>query len=424
MNVRLLDSIHLLGFVTNTETLCLNKIEVCSFERELKQVLSNVTFSNAVRQCIDLCKLLRPCIPQNNSIVTFKCKSRGIKRNGRTLISSNDICKVIGAVLEEKFPGYLEANIQSFDICFNVGTVRQKQKCHTSSSLEGDLFYISVPVFVQSTKHTHGSWQVGSGGLHPSICWAIAKCLKIQISDIVLDPMCGRGNILVEAALLGLGGSFIGCEIDGNRVRDAQVNLQSALARSKVCLVQVDSSEQIPMPSSSVDKIAVDLPFGKKFGCLEDNKSLYPKIFLEMARVCRVGGKALLLTSAENDKIIRSCFAKVFDTSSIPEGSSETEHRIDCQHNALSNIWHFQWKFSFAIFQNTCPHVLVGTHRCFNLPSPESYYNKLQPHTMRWYNTKGPGQKISWSSALGQRQAITFCTEIERIVNFSFAMGY
>ena len=370
MSARLLDSIHLLGSVMSLETSCLDYTEVCSFKRKLKQMLNNVTFSNTVRQCIDLCKILCPHIPLNENRVAFKCKSRGIKRDGKTLVSSNDICKVIGTVLEEIFPD-LEANIQSFDVCINVGTVRHKSENHTPSPSNGDLFYISIPIFVQSTKHNHGSWQVGRG-LHPSICWAIAKCLKIQTSDVVLDPMCGRGNILIEMALLGLGGSFIGCEINKKRVHDAHVNLQRAVASSKVCLIQVDSSEQIPMPSASVDKIAVDLPFGKKFGSIEDNKSLYPKIFLEMARVCRLGGKALVLTSAENDKIIRSCFAKVFDTSSLPEGSSENENRIDCHHNALSNIWNFQWKFSFMLFSKIRARMyLLERTNIIDLPSTE-----------------------------------------------------
>ena len=243
MSVRMLDSIHLLSSVTHTKSLCLNKIEVCSFERELKQMLSNTTSS--VRQCIDLFKLLRPCITQNKSTVTFKCKSRGIKRNGKTLISSNDICKMIGTILEEFFPGYLEANIQSFDVCFNVGTVRHKQKGHAPSSLDSGLLYISVPVFVQSTKHNHelASWLWWSSSLH-----MLGDCQVFENSDLryrfrshvwprkYIGRSCSSGTRRI----------FIGCEINRKRVCDAKINLQRAVARSKVCLVQADSWNKYP----------------------------------------------------------------------------------------------------------------------------------------------------------------------------------
>ena len=59
------------------------------------------------------------------------------------------------------------------------------------------------------------------------------------------------------------------------------------------------------------------------------------------------------------DQFVSGIFAKVFDTSSIPEGGSETEHRIDCQHNALSNIWHFKWKFSFMLFSKTTTPLFI-----------------------------------------------------------------
>ena len=173
-------------------------------------------------------------------------------------------------------------------------------------------------------------------------------------------------------------------------------------------------------PASSVDKIAVDLPFGKKFGCLEDNKNLYPKFFLEMARVCRVGGKALLLTSAENDKIIRSCFAKVFDTSSLPEEGSETERCIDCHHNALSSLWHFKWKFSFMLFSKIRARMYFLERTDVSaLPSAE----KLLQETSATYNAlvqhEAARKKKFLGHPLEQRQAIAFCTEIGRVTSIS-----
>ena len=53
----------------------------------------------------------------------------------------------------------------------------------------------------------------------------------------------------------------------------------------------------LPLKSNAVDVFVTDLPFGKKSGSLIKNWELYPKVMLEMARVCRDRtGRAVLLT--------------------------------------------------------------------------------------------------------------------------------
>lgn len=52
----------------------------------------------------------------------------------------------------------------------------------------------------------------------------------------------------------------------------------------------------LPLRDACVDHIVSDLPFGKKIGNKDRNMFLYPVALGEMARVCRAGGKAILLT--------------------------------------------------------------------------------------------------------------------------------
>ena len=47
-------------------------------------------------------------------------------------------------------------------------------------------------------------------------------------------------------------------------------------------------------------KVLTDLPFGKQFGSLEENRDLYPAALSELARVLRIGGLAVVLTSQAN----------------------------------------------------------------------------------------------------------------------------
>lgn len=62
----------------------------------------------------------------------------------------------------------------------------------------------------------------------------------------------------------------------------------------------------LPLSDASVDKIMTDLPFGKQFGSLEENHRLYPSVLRELARVLRVGGLAVLLTSQQNREVMQT----------------------------------------------------------------------------------------------------------------------
>lgn len=52
-----------------------------------------------------------------------------------------------------------------------------------------------------------------------------------------------------------------------------------------------------------------DLPFGKQFGSLDTNRSLYPAVLAELARVLRTGGLAAVLTSQSNRATMREALA-------------------------------------------------------------------------------------------------------------------
>ena len=45
------------------------------------------------------------------------------------------------------------------------------------------------------------------------------------------------------------------------------------------------------------------MPFGKQFGSLQTNETVYPRVLAEMARVLRCDGRAVILTSADNQQV-------------------------------------------------------------------------------------------------------------------------
>ena len=73
---------------------------------------------------------------------------------------------------------------------------------------------------------------------------------------------------------------------------------------SRVALVQ-GSCARMPLPRNSVDVLVCDMPFGKMFGSVEDNKVLYPRMLGEAAKVVKPGGRAVLLTSDDNADLMQ-----------------------------------------------------------------------------------------------------------------------
>merc|ERR1711862_234743 len=62
------------------------------------------------------------------------------------------------------------------------------------------------------------------------------------------------------------------------------------------------------------------MPFGKQFGSVSGNESLYPAALAEFARVVRPGGIAVILTSNANSAIMRASLAEVAVDARLPDG--------------------------------------------------------------------------------------------------------
>ena len=362
IKAKLFESIHLEIFQTELEIDIIKTKDVTKLENTVKYIIENnnnsttttttaTTFKESLVNNINYCKLLCKTIHEKHQL-TFKCISKRLRFNGKTVFSSNFISKLFGIHIEKTCSNILKVNFENYDITINIHFIAINNK-EDKDKNEKVLLFISIPIFIQSDKYSHGSWQTSPGGLHPSISWAIAKSLSIEASDVILDPMCGHGNILIEAALHWKNQStFIGCDINTKQLEAAYLNVSNATLLDRISLINADTAYRIPLLAESVDKIAVDLPYGKKFGTIEHNLSLYPKILLEMARVIRENGRAVILTSSENENIIRSCLAKVEERNANKIINDNTTQK-------LCDLWNVQLKFSFMLFSKIRARIFI-----------------------------------------------------------------
>ena len=156
---------------------------------------------------------------------------------------------------------------------------------------------VDVPLLVPSRSSIHGG--IPQPGLKSAECWALAKSLDIKSGHVIIDPMCGSGSVLLEAALFWPQAQYIGLDKEQRQVDRAMANartVQSSVHDFRVADVSLPGS--IPVDDGGCDGIICDLPFGKQHGSRQDNTDLYPRALREFARVVtrRMHGVMVLLT--------------------------------------------------------------------------------------------------------------------------------
>ncbi|KAK1205714.1 THUM2 protein, partial [Pygoscelis papua] len=165
---------------------------------------------------------------------------------------------------------------------------------------------------------------IKTAGLRSTIAWAMASLAEISAGAFVLDPMCGLGTILLEAAKEWPEACYWGADISHSQLEGADMNIRTAGLMDKIELLRA-SVKALPLPSESFDTVISDIPFGKKFEITKDIQ-LLPDILQEMERVLRVGGTIVLLLSQDlrkrMDGITKS--AENASPNAISDDASET----------------------------------------------------------------------------------------------------
>ncbi|KTG46255.1 hypothetical protein cypCar_00003856 [Cyprinus carpio] len=99
------------------------------------------------------------------------------------------------------------------------------------------------------------------------------RLCKPQVSDVIVDPMCGTGAIPLEGVMEWQNSFFLAGDNNGTAVSRSVNNIKHIVKRTHdegspsglpLDIVQWDLCN-LPMRSSSVDIIITDMPFGKRY---------------------------------------------------------------------------------------------------------------------------------------------------------------
>jgi 23S rRNA G2445 N2-methylase RlmL len=161
------------------------------------------------------------------------------------------------------------------------------------ATLFADEFLLAIRLSDDRLRHREYKVAHLPGSLRPSVAAALGWLSRPSPDDIVLDPFCGTGTVLIERAHLGRYRSLIGCDREARALAAARENVGR---RYQPLELHPWDAIAIPLPDRSVSKIITNLPWGLRHGSHEENRRIYPRVFAELRRVVQPGGRIVVLT--------------------------------------------------------------------------------------------------------------------------------
>ena len=127
--------------------------------------------------------------------------------------------------------------------------------------------------------------------LHPKLARALVNLTYVKKNEVLLDPFCGTGGILLEAGLLGI--QIVGSDIEQKMIDGCKKTLE--FYGIKKYIVSQKDIGMIHQTISLVDAVATDFPYGKATTTKgEDIAALYDRAFAAIASVLKKDGKAVV----------------------------------------------------------------------------------------------------------------------------------
>ncbi|NNG39486.1 methyltransferase domain-containing protein [Flexivirga sp. ID2601S] len=122
----------------------------------------------------------------------------------------------------------------------------------------------------------------------------LLRLAKLRPGDLLLDPCGGVGTVAIVDAVQR-GGPAISADSDAESVATARRNVAALGLDDAVEVLEADAAH-LPLDDDCVDRVVSDLPFGKRIGSNELNRTLYPAILRDLERVLTADGRCVLLT--------------------------------------------------------------------------------------------------------------------------------
>jgi len=127
------------------------------------------------------------------------------------------------------------------------------------------------------------------GVMMPRMARTLINLTCAKNGDLLLDPFCGTGGILIEAEMLGM--RTLGSDFDPMMICGSRQNVTSS------DLMLADATD-LPFGNQSLDAVVTDFPYGQSV-CIkkaDTMANLYADALDEIRRVLKTGHRAVVVT--------------------------------------------------------------------------------------------------------------------------------
>jgi 23S rRNA G2445 N2-methylase RlmL len=166
--------------------------------------------------------------------------------------------------------------------------------------IEGESAVVGVRVGASPLHYRAYKHALHSGTLKPPIAASLLLIAGVGAGSSVLDPFCGAGTILLEAA--GMGASVRGGDFDAAALDTTRAN--AAVAGARIALTRWDA-RILPLRTGSVPTVVTNLPWGQQVEAGNDPGAFYHAVCTELERVLAENGTLVALTSVPELLIFR-----------------------------------------------------------------------------------------------------------------------
>jgi tRNA (guanine10-N2)-dimethyltransferase len=127
--------------------------------------------------------------------------------------------------------------------------------------------------------------------IHPKLARALVNLSRIKKDELMLDPFCGTGGMLIEAGLIGA--KIVGSDIENKMIEGCKKTLDFYKIKNyKLFCSDIGS---IKKHVKKVDAVVTDLPYGKSTTTKgEEIKQLYGRAFENISKVLKKNGRAVV----------------------------------------------------------------------------------------------------------------------------------
>ncbi len=203
--------------------------------------------------------------------------------------SSMETVSKLGKYIKEKSP-WMQVSLDNPDIAVlyivtNNGSIIGLEECDNS-----------VNSGVKSLRNRPYFHPVA---LEPKLSRIMVNLTMAKENDTLLDPFCGTGSILLEAADMNI--RTVGCDISARMCYGALANTASVQSFIVTC-----DALSLPLQSKDVDVIATDLPYGRSASTMKKTSKVLLDEFVSLISNEMKGKRCSLMCKKGDEQLFNN----------------------------------------------------------------------------------------------------------------------